>query len=160
MHGRDSFSFYELEQVAPDALLVAEQRWIDHCGSAGKAGYNVNPTAGSRLGTVCSDATRKRLSRAGTGRKHSAETKAKMSASQAGRVTSAETRAKISKARAGYKVSKPKSAHFTATIAAANAARVWTAESRAKSSAARLTYLSDKAIETINGEHAGDGNVV
>lgn len=46
-YGADAFEFYVLEECSQDELLIKEQEYID----AFKPEFNVNPTAGSRLGS-------------------------------------------------------------------------------------------------------------
>lgn len=69
-HGFDNFVFDILEVVEDkNALIAREQAWIDRLqpfGSTG-VGYNVCPTAGSRLGVKHTDESKQRMSES---RKH------------------------------------------------------------------------------------------
>ncbi len=81
-HGEDQFVFEELEVIPNEKslLIEAEQRHLDlsmPCNP--KIGYNVSPTAGSRLGAPCSPETRALLSEINTGKRRSSETRAKIS---------------------------------------------------------------------------------
>jgi group I intron endonuclease len=73
------------------SLILAEQFWMDTLGRWHGMLYNIAPTAGSRLGAVESDATRRKKSAAkrgntyNRGRKHKPETLANMSAAQRGK---------------------------------------------------------------------------
>jgi hypothetical protein len=116
-----SFSFEVLEIVHDkEKLLAAEQVWMDKLGACGKSGYNILPTAGSRLGkkmtpeqskalsdrmrgsTRSLDAIRKTAD-ARRGSKHTEDTKKKMSESAKKRVATDETRLRMSVAMTGKK---------------------------------------------------------
>jgi hypothetical protein len=80
-YGKENFRFVVLEYVIdPEILLKREQWWLDifydkkHC-------YNINPTAGSRLGVKHTEKAKKKMSKAKKGKilgfKYSEEIKLK-----------------------------------------------------------------------------------
>lgn len=94
-HGRDCFEFYVIEHVSVKQMLIPrEQVWIDHFMAATDAGYNVLPTAGSRLGMSQSEAQIAALARAHIGAKRSAETRERIAAAARGRKQTPEQVAK------------------------------------------------------------------
>lgn len=107
-YGEDSFEFEILELVPNRELLLSrEQHWIDSVGCASRTlGYNILPTAGSRLGSTHSEETKAKISKSGKGLTRSAETRRRMSVAFTGRTMSPEARAKLSeiaKKRVGEK---------------------------------------------------------
>lgn len=94
-HSQAAFSFEVLEIVAEVSELVAcEQAWIDKTNCV-VDGYNVKPTAGSSLGFVFSEESRKKMSAIQVGRPRSLESRANQSASTKGKPKSPEHRAKL-----------------------------------------------------------------
>jgi group I intron endonuclease len=118
-HGISTLSFSLLEICEPnkEAYLAVEQKWIDllHCV---QKGFNVNPTASSRLGakgrplTVAQKAA---ISKAHTGKKVSSETRLAMSEAAKGRQFTEETKAKMRTARADFTHSPETKAKMSAT---------------------------------------------
>lgn len=113
-YGSGCFVFKVLEIVPPnkEALVQREQWWIDILEVYNnKYGYNVSPTANSRLGTQSSKETRIKISESQKGNKHhfgilhTEETKRKISESVKGQKHSEEAKMKISNAKKG----KPRS---------------------------------------------------
>lgn len=118
-HGRDAFVFFPLCFV-PDAarLIEVEQGYIESFGSARQGvGYNMNPVAGSRLGSRQPPAAVERVRAAKTGkpmseeakRNHKAamnkpETKEKLRAAVLGKKQSAETVKKRTAGQIGRKM--------------------------------------------------------
>lgn len=95
-YGEESFIFDILEVVEDKTkLLDVEQFWINFSNCA-KIGYNINPTAHSRLGAVCSPETREKIGNSSRGRFVSEETRRKISEIHKGREDSDETRKKKS----------------------------------------------------------------
>jgi group I intron endonuclease len=131
-YGEASFAFLILERVADLAGLIArEQFWIDETRAADRGfGYNICPTAGSRLGTMHTPATRARMSAAGKGRVLSEEHRRKIGTSHIGKKLSAAARAKISVAHCGTKLSLD---HRT-KISEGLCGRIYSAETREKMS--------------------------
>lgn len=82
-YGEDAFEFKILEYISDkEELLKWEQFYMDRFNVCDdKIGYNINPCAGSRLGTKHSAETRKLM----TGRKRSAEHSRKLSESLKGK---------------------------------------------------------------------------
>ncbi len=69
-YGEAAFRFDVIELVLESFLLEREQYWIDRLGACDrKRGFNILPKAGSRLGHVASEETRRKLSIVRTGRK-------------------------------------------------------------------------------------------
>ena len=57
-YGEEAFEFDVLERVKPTLCVIREQYWIDRFQSANpRYGYNICPTAGSRLGVKLSPET-------------------------------------------------------------------------------------------------------
>jgi group I intron endonuclease len=103
-HGADAFKFLVIEKVDdPDRLLEREQHYLDlHQSANRERGYNVNVTAGSRLGMT-----------------NSPEAIARVVAANRGRIPSEETRAMMSAAKQGKK-RKPFSAEHLRNLTVAN----------------------------------------
>ncbi len=67
-YGENSFAFYILENVQEKTNLIEkEQYWIDTLMACGNTGYNMLPVAGSRLGYITSDETKKKLAKTSAG---------------------------------------------------------------------------------------------
>ncbi len=91
--------FAKVEFVAPEALLLVEQRYFDAAGP--RELYNSSLVAGNCMGVKHSAETRAKLSKLRAGRKHSPEAIARMRVAQAGRSHSQETKARLSAMKAG-----------------------------------------------------------
>jgi len=109
---------YEVLEIVPDlaSLIVREQHWLDaldsHCE---RGGYNVCPTAESRLGMKMSAEARAKIGKASKSRKHTPEAKAKIVAAWRTRAPiSAETRAKMAASNKGKKRSPEQLARMAA----------------------------------------------
>lgn len=73
-YGEGEFTFTVLEEVPEDRLLQREQHWMDSLRACDSDfGFNCYPTAGSPLGRTVTEASRRRMSKAGKGRKLSRE---------------------------------------------------------------------------------------
>lgn len=105
-YGEECFEFSILEYVEDlSILLVREQHYIttlDTCS----LGFNICPTAGSHVGRICSEETKRKIGMAHLGSKRSEASRSKMSLSATGKVPSAEAREKISKFHKGRKRSQ------------------------------------------------------
>lgn len=150
-YGEAAFEFQVLHRCAPASCLAAEQVWMNALRAADpRFGFNISPTAGSRLGDtqspetiakivewqkskVVSDETRARMSAALKGKRKSPEHVEKVAAAHRGRKLTEEHRAQISARNRGRKHSE----ESKAKIAAGNRGKTVSAESRAKISAAR-----------------------
>ena len=111
-YGEDNFTYEILEklpfiedrELLKNMLLEREQYWIEELKSyLSEYGYNLNPVAGSRLGSKCSEETKKKISESNKGRIQTEEHRRKNSEANKGRVVSEETRQKISEAQKGKK---------------------------------------------------------
>jgi group I intron endonuclease len=78
-YGESSFIFKVILYCEKEILIHQEQLWIDFYEAYTEKGYNISPTAGSSLGVICSEETKKKIAGSNKGRKHSEETKQKMS---------------------------------------------------------------------------------
>ena len=160
-HGEDAFEFVILEECAVGVLLEREQHYMD----AHPVRYNIAPVAGSSLGVIRSDETRKRMSEAQKGKTHTPETReklrranmgntnaaghvpshearVKMGAASVGRKASPETRAKLSEALKGY-VASPEARSKLSAALTGNKNRLGhrhTPEARAKMSETWRAY--------------------
>jgi group I intron endonuclease len=128
-HGKDAFVFEVLEVVNDlISLITREQYWLDtlqsHCESNG---YNVCPTAQSRLGMKMPQSAKDRIGAASRGRKLTEEQKAAISLVHKGKTTSAAHRAAVSAAVKG----RPQSPELIAKRAAANRGRKMSDEQKA-----------------------------
>ncbi len=87
LYGSDNFEFIIIEEVTnKDDLIKREQTYLDRLKSYIPVnGYNVNPTAGSPLGVVRSDKTKKKLRSLVLGTKLSLLTRKKIGDSLRGR---------------------------------------------------------------------------
>jgi len=91
-YGESSFVFFLLEKCEKNCLIEEEQYWMDFYNSYNPyKGYNINPTAGSRLGSKHTDDSKKLMSDYRKsdmywwrGRKHSPETIEKLKESKRG----------------------------------------------------------------------------
>ena len=104
-----------------DQAIQWEKLYIKHYGRKDLGtGILRNLTDGGEgaLGVVPSTETRKRMSAAQAGRKHTAETRAKMSAAQKGRVVSEESRQLMSEQRKGRPSSRKGKPSSPAAVAA------------------------------------------
>lgn len=108
-HGEENFSFEILEECDDLVIDEREQRWIAHYDSFNSdKGYNLTHGGGGRQGYVASEQTRIRLRNAWAKRRItgvSDETKRKMSKALTGRRISQTTRDKIRATRLGQTLS-------------------------------------------------------
>jgi group I intron endonuclease len=118
-HGADTLSFSLLEICEPskEVYLAAEQKWLDllHCV---QKGFNVSPTASSRLGVKgrpLTEVQKAAIRKAHTGKKVSPKTRLAMSEAAKGRQFTEETRAKMRAARAEFTHSPETKAKMSAT---------------------------------------------
>lgn len=151
-YGPAAFEMSALELVPEKSKLIErEQFWIDALDAV--SGYNILPTAGSPLGRVLSQETRRKIAERHTGKpkptwtpecreahmaalkpwKHTEETLARMRVVQSGKTMSEAARAKIS---AAQKLRAPVSEETRRKLAEAGKGRVFSDETRAKISAA------------------------
>lgn len=119
-YGAAAFDFHVVELVERQNLIAREQFWLDAL-SACRRGYNVAPTAGSRLGLAHSLETRRKIGDRQRGRKMSPEAVARSAAARVGYTASAATRAKISAAGKG----RPKSEGMRQKLSASLKAAGW-----------------------------------
>lgn len=103
-HGYSNFQLEILEYCSKETVISREQYYIDLF----KPTYNINSTAGSRLGSPHSEATKEKMSNLVKGRKLTEQTKKLLSLANKGinnanfgKRHSAETKALISLARLG-----------------------------------------------------------
>lgn len=106
-HGYSNFQLEILEYSTKENAINREQYYIDFL----KPEYNLNSTAGSRLGSNHSEETRVKMSNSAQGRKHTEETKNQISLATKGinnpnfgKTHSEETKALISLARLGKSI--------------------------------------------------------
>nr|YP_009364357.1 GIY-YIG endonuclease [Ophiocordyceps sinensis]ARF03391.1 GIY-YIG endonuclease [Ophiocordyceps sinensis]QDH07228.1 GIY-YIG endonuclease [Ophiocordyceps sinensis] len=106
-HGYYNFQLEILEYCAKENAISREQYYIDLLNPE----YNLNSTAGSRLGANISNESRQKMSAAAIGRKHTEETKNLISLANKGinnpnfgKTHSKETKALISLARLGKSI--------------------------------------------------------
>jgi len=90
----ENFSLTILEYCEPEQCIEREDYWL----CVEKHEYNILPKAGSRFGSIYLEKTKKIMSNAKKGGKHSDETKQKISDAHIGSQLSDETRQKISNA--------------------------------------------------------------
>jgi len=107
-YGSSAFNFFIVELVEAADLLKRETWHISAFNAANRLhGFNIEPTAYSRLGFPHTNETKKKLSimkmgnQARLGQRHTEEARAKISASQKGKTISVEQRAKLSIANIG-----------------------------------------------------------
>lgn len=103
-HGYSNFQLEILEYCTKENAISREQYFIDLC----KPEYNLNPVAGSRLGSTYSEESRLKMSNSAKGRKHTEQSKSLLSLAKKGinnpnfgKTRSKETKALISLARLG-----------------------------------------------------------
>lgn len=103
-YGEDAFTFEVLELVPVPLLIEREQYWLDKLKPFDPAiGYNINLTAGSRLGAEVSPETREKLRQANLGKKYGEETKRKHSEHGKLRKHNDATKEKVRQIRLGTK---------------------------------------------------------
>ena len=102
-HGADYFLFEVLEHVEnKEDLISREQHYMDLYESYVRdRGYNICPTAYSRLGCTLSEDHKRKISAALKGRVHTAEARERMSKAAKGKIMTDETRRKMSEAHKG-----------------------------------------------------------
>lgn len=101
-HGLIGLVFSVVERVEDRSTLYArEQFYMDKFRSVVPNGYNINPIAGSRLGTKHSVETRAKLSAARQKRITKDETRLKLSIAHTNRIMTAEHKSNLSKASKG-----------------------------------------------------------
>jgi group I intron endonuclease len=93
-HGEEAFTFAPKERCRPEDCIKREQHWLDNLECC-KKGFNICPTAGSRLGTMFSEESKRKISVAHKGRKASPEARAKMSATRKGKRHTEQSREKM-----------------------------------------------------------------
>jgi group I intron endonuclease len=147
---------YEVLEFVPDIadLISREQHWLDTLGShCDHGGYNVCPTAESRLGMKMSAEARAKIGRAHKGRKATDEARANIAKGWLTRApASAETRAKISAVHKGTK----RSPEHRAKISAANRGRKLTDAQKAKISAVHKgKTISQAQRDAVRQAHLG-----
>lgn len=76
-YGEENFVFEILAHCPIEYLIKLEQWFLDNTENK----YNINPTAGSSLGVICTEETKKKISKSKTGFRKSEETKLKISKS-------------------------------------------------------------------------------
>lgn len=107
LHGEGCFEFFVIEYLEDKGECIPrEQYWIDCADASNEDNYNILSVAGSALGQVRSEETRKKISEAGRGRKVSEESRALMSKAQKGKVVSEATKKLMSESRKGRKISE------------------------------------------------------
>lgn len=140
-YGSEAFEFVVIEIVTSrNDLLTRENFWITSKNAANPSyGFNCCPVAGSQLGMKHSDAAKKKMSSAHSGkikseahqsainaalkgRKLSEECKKKLAIARTGTTTSDEARAKMSASRRGKTASAESSAKISAALKARHAA--------------------------------------
>lgn len=80
-YGADNFVFEPLITCAPSMLIWYEQQFLDQM----RPEYNMSPSAGNTLGVPCSEAKKRQISKAHTGKKLTPEHRAKIAAGGKGR---------------------------------------------------------------------------
>jgi group I intron endonuclease len=102
-YGKNSFEFIIMEEIFDKNNLVPkEQTWLDFYKSyLPENGYNICSIAGSCLGVVPSKETKKKISLALKGRKHTKEARQRMSLAAKGKHPSKETKVKLSLSHKG-----------------------------------------------------------
>lgn len=130
-YGESSFTFSVIEVVGDKTqLLKREQHWIDTTNAVAE-GYNLTPTAGSILGTKFSDESKRRMSKASTGKAKSPEHVANVAAALKGRKMTDEQRQKMRDAKLGKTFGK-RSPEVRQKISAALKGRPMSQEHRQK----------------------------
>lgn len=104
-YGAEAFVFETLLLCSPENLLVYEQLCINGFDAV-KSGYNTCPIAGSILGTHRTEETKRKISLAHTGRKHTGQALANMQLAARQRVFTPEQRGALSLARKGIHKAK------------------------------------------------------
>ena len=135
-YGEDNFEFSVLELCEKELLLVREQWYFDNDHPA----YNINPVAGSSLGTKRSDATRARMSEAQKG-----------NTNNLGHIATAETRAKIGVANKGKPGGMFGKHHTEETLAKISVAN--TGKHRTEESCARMSVAHKSKPDARLGKH-------
>lgn len=106
-YGENSFSFIILKYCSVEECVATEQKYIDAYTSFDrKFGYNISPTAGSRLGDKHSEEVKLKISKAGRGRKRSAETIAKVAKANTGKKRSSEFCQRVKERQTGTVASR------------------------------------------------------
>lgn len=119
-YGYSEFRLDILEFCDKSVLIEREQYYLDLL----KPEYNILKEAGSLLGFVHSESTRKRLANINIGRKISEEVRAKMSRSQKGRVFSLEAIEKMRVSKLGRKHSEEHKAKLREAALGKNNVRI------------------------------------
>ena len=138
-YGAEAFVFSVLENVDDvNDLLAREQFWLDKTQAAKRdIGYNYAVTAGSLLGFVHTEETKKKMSIAHIGLVRSDEHKRNLSIVNTGKKMSDESRQKMREAKLGTKRG-PHSPETRAKIAASNKGKIHSEETRKKIALTRI----------------------
>jgi group I intron endonuclease len=146
-YGKDDLVFIIIEEftsVIKEQLLNKEQYYIDSL----KPYFNICPTAGSRLGSIASKQTRKKISNQRKGIKQydaTDDTRKKMSLSHIGKSLPKETKEKMRGKRGVYKERRPCSfeyrKHMSVSLKGKNKGKkpsFWTIQNRIESVCLRI----------------------
>jgi group I intron endonuclease len=112
-----NFSLLELCEPIKEQYLACEQKWMNQLECSRK-GFNISPTATSRLGVKGKPLTKRQkdaITKAHKGKEVSPETRRRLSEARKGYSHSEETRAKLREARTKYVCSPETKAKMSAT---------------------------------------------
>lgn len=96
-YGVGAFEFSVIEECPQDQNTDRELYWMVQKGAV-CAGYNIRSDPGSNLRSAVSEETKKKISAARLGKKHSADTKQRIGAASVGRTYTAEALGKVAAA--------------------------------------------------------------
>lgn len=145
-YGADAFTWRVVEVLDDAAQLVPrEQFWLDYFNTV-RRGYNVCPTAGSRLGSRQSEETKRKIAEAGRGRTHTAESRQRISQTKLENPSATQRLAAIAsnKRRTGQRHKHPMSAEHRRKIADALKGKVRSPEHCRKISEGKRRNMTDE----------------
>lgn len=153
-YGESAFVFEVVELVLPDFLLQREQYWLDTLQPFDENGYNINSTAGSRMGMTHTIEAREKLRIANLGKKQSEETKRKQAEAGKRRTHTPEAREKVRIANLGQK----RSTEARESMRAAQLGKKHSMETREKMSRIRTGHTTSNATRAKISESNVIGN--
>lgn len=147
-YGEENFKFEIIKECSKEELITNEQHFIDVL----KPQYNKCKVAGSRLGTIHSVESRRKISENRKVEKLTDEWKKNIAEAHRGNVLSMETRQKISKSHTGKLKStetRLRMSNSKKGLPSPNRGKIASEDTRKKQSESRKRFLENKKLSLI-----------